>query len=178
MRCAEHHYRCIGITLLLLLGACATPPPPAQRTAPLPQSSPYKDVPVVTTPAPPPPKPVLGANGIPLPATPRSAAELRLQAAHRLVAANPERTHMGKPQEILLAIPVLEVELNANGSVKRINVLRKPGQAPETLQMAIDAVNRAAPYGDVSHLPRPWTFIETFLFNNDRRFKPRTLDEG
>ncbi|XHS77064.1 hypothetical protein ACFJGW_15185 [Burkholderiaceae bacterium UC74_6] len=176
MRCAEHHYRCIGAILLLLLGGCATPPPPAQRPAPAPAPSIQKDVPPVTAPAP--PKPIVGANGLPLPATPRSAAELRLQAARRLVAANPERTHMGKPQEILLAIPVLEVELNANGSVKRINVMRKPGQAPETLQMAIDAVNRAAPYGDVSHLPKPWVFIETFLFNNDRRFKPRTLDEG
>jgi hypothetical protein len=85
---------------------------------------------------------------------------------------------MGKPQDILLAIPVLEIELNANGTVKRINVMRKPGQAPETLQIAIDAVNRAAPFGDVSRLPKPWVFIETFLFNNDHRFKPRTLDGG
>jgi len=28
----------------------------------------------------------------------------------------------------------------------------------------------------VSHLPRPWKFIETFLFDDDRKFKPRTLD--
>jgi hypothetical protein len=28
----------------------------------------------------------------------------------------------------------------------------------------------------VSRLPRPWKFVETFLFNDDRKFKPRTLD--
>ena len=38
------------------------------------------------------------------------------------------------------------------------------------------AVHRAAPFGDVSRLPRPWKFVETFLFDDDRRFKPRTLD--
>ena len=44
------------------------------------------------------------------------------------------------------------------------------------MQIAIDAVRRAAPFGDVSRLPKPWKFTETFLFNDDRKFKPRTLD--
>jgi hypothetical protein len=37
-------------------------------------------------------------------------------------------------------------------------------------------VRRAAPYGNVARLPRPWKVIETFLFDDDLRFKPRTLD--
>jgi hypothetical protein len=37
-------------------------------------------------------------------------------------------------------------------------------------------VQRAAPFGSVAHLPRPWRYTETFLFDNQRRFKPRTLD--
>jgi hypothetical protein len=78
--------------------------------------------------------------------------------------------------DVLLAIPVLEIELNADGSVRRIEVLRKPGQAPDTVKLAVDAVRRAAPFGDVSRLPRPWKFAETFLFNDERKFKPRTLD--
>jgi hypothetical protein len=102
--------------------------------------------------------------------------DVRLQAARRLVAANPSGTYTGTVPDVLLAIPVLEVELNADGSIRRIDVLRKPGQAPDTLQLAIDAMRRAAPFGDVSRLPRPWKFSETFLFNDDRKFKPRTLD--
>jgi hypothetical protein len=35
---------------------------------------------------------------------------------------------------------------------------------------------RAAPYGAMSRLPRPWKFVEVFLFDDERRFKPRTLD--
>jgi len=106
----------------------------------------------------------------------RNWAELRLQAAQRMVAANPAITYMGTVPETLLAVPVLEIELNADGSVRRIEVLRPPRQATDTVQIAADAVRRAAPFGDVSKLPRPWKFVETFLFDDQRRFKPRTLD--
>ena len=107
----------------------------------------------------------------------RNWTEVRAQAARRLVAANPGAIYLGKVPDILLAIPVLEMELNADGSLKRIEVLRAPGQAPETLQMAMDAVRKAAPFGDVSRLPKPWKFTETFLYRDDLKFKPRTLDQ-
>jgi len=113
---------------------------------------------------------------LPAPVRPRSMKEVQVQAAMRIVEASPNGTYETDPPEVLLAIPVLEIELNANGSVRRIEVMRYPGQAPETTQMAIDAVHRAAPFGDVSHLPKPWKFVEVFLFQDDRRFKPRTLD--
>jgi hypothetical protein len=102
--------------------------------------------------------------------------EFRLHAGRRLMDTNPDRTFTGPVPQPLLAIPVLEVELNADGSVRRITVQRQPSQARDTVQLAIDAVQRAAPFGDVSHLPRPWKFTEVFLFRDDRRFKPRALD--
>jgi protein TonB len=71
---------------------------------------------------------------------------------------------------------VLEIELRGDGSVRDIQVTRVPGQATDTVQIAMEAVRRAAPFGDVSRLPRPWKFTEIFLFDNQRRFKPRTLD--
>ena len=104
-------------------------------------------------------------------------AEYRVRAAHRLVAANGGRTYLSVPRQPLLAIPVLEVNLNADGSVARIDVMRHPSQARDTTQLAIEAVHRAAPFGDVSRLPKPWKFVETFLFEDDRRFKPMTLDQ-
>ena len=102
--------------------------------------------------------------------------DYRQQAAERIVEANPAGSYLGPVPEPLLAIPVLEVELNADGSVRRIQVTRKPGQALDTVQLAIDAVQRAAPFGPVAHLPRPWKFTEVFLFDGQRRFKPRSLD--
>lgn len=106
----------------------------------------------------------------------RSVDELHLQAARRIVAANPHLTYSDPTPDVLLAIPVLVIDLNADGSIHRIEALRLPRQAKDTTQIAIDAVQRAAPFGDVSHLPRPWRITETFLFNDERRFKPRTLD--
>ena len=115
-------------------------------------------------------------RALPTPKSGRDWAEVRQQAAERLVAANPDITYLGRVPDQLLAIPVLEVELNGDGSVRRIEILREPRQAKDTLKIAVDAVRRAAPFGDVSRLPRPWKFTETFLFDDARKFKPRTLD--
>jgi len=110
------------------------------------------------------------------PSPSRSWEEFKHQAARRLVAANPGQTYDGPVPEPLLAIPVLEVELNSDGSVKRVQVIRHPTQAKDTTQLAIDAVHRAAPYGDITRLPKPWKWSEVFLFDDNRKFKPRTLD--
>ena len=119
--------------------------------------------------------PIVG-KPLPPPTARRNWTEVRQQAAERLVAANPDITYLGKVPDQLLAIPVLEIELNGDGSVRRIDVLREPRQAKDTLKIAVEAVRRAAPFGDVSRLPKPWKFVETFLFDDDRKFKPRTLD--
>lgn len=152
----------------LLAGCSATPrapaPPPPAMPAPPPAVA-AASVPVAKPPA-----------GLPAPRAVRTPAELRRQAAERLVAANPAGSYLTPSPPILLAIPVLEVELNRDGSVRRIQVLRHPSQAPETVQMAINAIHKAAPYGDLRHMPQPWAFTETFLFDDDKRFKPRTLD--
>jgi hypothetical protein len=110
------------------------------------------------------------------PVAPRDARELQQQFARRLVAAHPDGTYMTRTPSRLLAIPVIEVELNADGSVRHIKVLRKPSTGDEATVLAMAAIRRAAPYGNVSRLPKPWKVIETFLFDDDLRFKPRTLD--
>jgi hypothetical protein len=117
-----------------------------------------------------------GTHALPAPDAVRNWDQVRLQAARRLVAANPEGTYVGTVPDMLLAIPVLEIELNRDGSIRRIEVMRKPTQALDTIELAMEAVRRAAPFGDVSRLPKPWKFTETFLFNDARKFKPRTLD--
>jgi hypothetical protein len=152
-----------GFAGLTLMAGCASPPPPA---APAPATPPR------AAPASP-----SSASNLPPPGAVRSWNEVRLQAAKRLVAANPNGTYTGAVPEPLLAIPVLEIELNGDGSIRKIDVLRQPSQAFDTVQVATDAVRRAAPFGDVSRLPKPWRFTETFLFSDDRKFKPRTLDQ-
>jgi outer membrane biosynthesis protein TonB len=106
----------------------------------------------------------------------RTQAELKRQMAQRLVQAHPDSTYLSRAPDRLYAIPVLEVELHADGSVRRIEVLRHPSTGNRATQLAIAAVRRAAPYGDISRVPKPWKVVEAFLFNDELRFKPRTLD--
>ena len=167
MRCIDWRVH-PGLVALCLFAGCSSSPPPASPPAPAPavatgQSS-------AKAPAP--------ANAVRLaaPGAVRNWNELRRQAALRIVAANPGSTYTGVPPEPLLAIPVLEVELNGDGSIRKIETLRYPREAKDTVQLAVDALHRAAPFGDVSRLPKPWRFTESFLFNDDRKFKPRTLD--
>jgi hypothetical protein len=160
----------LSLAGLVLLGACSSPMPP---TAP----APVAKAPASAAPArPAPAAPMANPAGLPSPAAVRSWNEVRAQAARRLLAANPAITYSGAVPDPLLAIPVLEIELNSDGSIRRVDVMRAPRQAQDTVQIAIDAVHRAAPFGDISRLPKPWKFTETFLFNDDRKFKPRTLD--
>lgn len=107
----------------------------------------------------------------------RDWAAYRLRAALRIAAASAGQTYDGTPPEPLLAIPVLEISLDARGNVTRVDVLREPRQAKDTIALARAAVLRAGPLGSPAGLPGPRKFVETFLFADDRRFKLRTLHE-
>jgi len=182
-----------------LLAGCAAPggapaPAPARAPAPTPTAAPPAPTPVAPPPA------AVRAEPVPAPAAPRPAPrgkvdlgpqvklppapavkswdELRKMAARRMVAASPKGSYMSKPPPLLFGIPVLEIELNADGSLRDIAVTRPPANidAQDTIDYAIAAIERAAPFGDISKLPKPWKFTEVFLFNNKRQFKPRSLD--
>lgn len=107
----------------------------------------------------------------------RDMVEYRIRAAEKIQAANPQLGFAGELPDPLASIPVVQVLLHADGSVKRIEVLRTPSFYPETVQTAIQAIERAQPFGSVAHLPQPWQFSETFLFNEDLKFQLRTLVE-
>ena len=184
MHCIERRARRVtwalwtGLAGLSVLAGCSTstapsapPAAPAATTPPLARAPASSGAPAAPAPT------VSPGATLPPPGAVRNWNEVRLQAAKRLVAANPQMTYLGVPPEPLLAIPVLEIELHADGSIRRVDVMRKPSQALDTIKLATDAVYRAAPFGDVSRLPKPWRFTETFLFSDDRKFKPRTLDQ-
>ena len=168
MLCIDRRVR-LGLAALSLFAGCSSSPPPAPAPTPSAASGQTGTAAPVKAPA-------AGLVRLAAPGAVRNWNELRRQAALRMVAANPGSTYTGVPPEPLLAIPVLEVELNGDGSIRKIETLRYPREAKDTVQLAVDALHRAAPFGDVSHLPKPWRFTESFLFNDDRKFKPRTLD--
>lgn len=106
----------------------------------------------------------------------RNLEHLKRQMAERLIAMHPEETYTHKAGFEVLAAPVYLVELKADGHIRSIQVLRRPSVADDTVQLGMDAIRRAAPYGNVTGMRPPWAFTETFLFDERRRFKPRSLD--
>lgn len=159
---------------VLGVGGCAVERSRAPAPAPVPPAPPPagSSTSGSTSRAPAPPAAAAG----PRPGEARNWREYTVQAARRIVQLNPERTYMTTPPDPLLAIPVLEIELYVDGSIASIRVQRTPTQATDTVQLAMAAVRRAAPFPSVAHLPKPWRFTEVFLFDDNRRFKPRSLD--
>ncbi len=160
--------------LLAVLAGCTSRPLPSD--APPPAAGPAPAVPM--------PAPAAPVARAPVPATApaaqapaRSWDEYKVRAARRIMQTSAGETFTGPIPERLQSIPVVQVELNRDGSVRNVTVLRVPKFSPQTLQMAMNAVRRAGPFEPVGHLPRPWQYSETFLYNDDLKFQIRSLAE-
>jgi hypothetical protein len=152
-----------------LLAACGVPPSPPSTGA----AAPAQRASVAgTAPA------AAAVRPGPAAGPARDWTEYRLRAARRIAAASGAETFGGPLPDPLQSIPVLQVHLDRDGHVARIEVLRTPRQSPQTVQMAMRAIQRAAPFEPPAHLPRPWIFAETFLYNDDLKFQLRTLVEA
>lgn len=162
----------LALALALAITGCAVVKPPAPPPAP---AAPPPPPPPPPTAPPPPPVAVTP----PQPTVPLAANwdEYRRRAADRLLEANPGRSYFFLAPDPLLAIPVVEVHLKEDGSVDQVRVIRVPSRAVDTVRLTEEAVRRAAPFGPVGHLPKPWRFTEVFLFDELRRFKPMSLDQ-
>lgn len=108
----------------------------------------------------------------------RNWDEYKLRVARRIMDTSGGETFSGTLPDPLQSIPVLQVQLHRDGSIRNISILRTPRQSPQTLEMAMRAIRRAAPFDPVGHLPQPWQFSETFLYNEDLKFQLRTLVEA
>ena len=146
-------------SVLTLLAGCIGAPAPTGKPAPATDAVPPTKEPAVAPPT----------------AKARNWDDYRLAAARRIVQTNTSDSFSGPLPQRLQSIPVLQVQLNRDGSVRRIEVLRTPKFVPHTVKLAMAAVHQAAPFGSVAHLPQPWQFNETFLYNDDLKFQLRSL---
>jgi hypothetical protein len=140
-----------------------------------------KNLPQVITPAPAPAPLPTPAPAVVVP-PPISSAPLardmqsyRATVGQKIVQSNSNITFSGKLPDPLASIPVIEITLNGDGSIRALDVRRMPRFYPETAQTAMDAIRRAAPFGSIAHLPQPWVFNETFLFNDALKFQVLSL---
>ncbi len=175
---------CAGSLVMIcaLIAGCANNPKPAHTPAPAPMPTP---APVAT--APPAPMPAVVARAAP-PATPAASpqqlpavgswADYRRRAAQMIIASNPGTSFGGPTPERWQGIAIVTVMLNADGTVRDLDLMRGSRVAPHVNDLAMAAVRRAANYGPVTNLPQPWQFNETFLYNDDNKFQLITIVEG
>ena len=116
---------------------------------------------------------LLGACAAPAPAA--DLDSYKRQVAERIVKASPY-VYDGPVQPLLKSIVVLDIAIGARGELQRVAVRRSNGfKALEN--RAIESVRRAAPFAAPPR-SRGVSYLETFLFRDDGRFRVRSLVES
>jgi len=106
--------------------------------------------------------------------TPR---DYRRDGATHLYTRNSTRIFAGKMPPLLYAIGVLQVDINASGSVTALHWMRAPKHAPEVMAEIERAVRSAAPFPAPIKMGRV-TYTDTWLWDKSGRFQLDTLTEG
>ena len=157
----------LPITVLgLLVCACAAPRAPSspevaaappQRAAPIPSGASAQ-----------------GSHKVSMATTPKA---YRIDGARHLYATYPDRIFKGKLPPLMHAVVVTEVELDAVGNVRNIQMVRVPSHAPEVVVKVREMILAASP------LPAPQRmggthYTDIWLVDKSGRFQLDTLTEG
>ena len=163
MRCIDPKLGA-AIAALACLAGCSTPPP-AKAPAP---------APVARVPAP---------AAVPVPPANRNISQATNEKAYRhdgaraIYAAYPDSIYKGKLPPLLYAIAVVETELDANGNVRDVRMVRAPSHAPEVTTKIRELIRKASP------LPAParmgaTKYTDVWLVDKSGKFQLDTLTEG
>jgi hypothetical protein len=109
--------------------------------------------------------------------TAETAKAYRMDAARHIYAAYPEKIYKGKLPPLVHGIVVVEMELDANGQLKSINLVRVPSHAPEVTEAVKDMIRNAAPMPAPSRLGGA-KFTEIWLVDKSGQFQLDSLTEG
>ena len=115
--------------------------------------------------------------------SPRASAaeierEYRIDAARHLYAAYPMRVFRGKIPPLVYSVMVVETEIDRQGQVLDIKVVRKPA-ADEVAPWVLAMIRRAAPFPAPSRMPGASVrYFEIWLVDRSGLFQVDTLTEG
>ena len=103
----------------------------------------------------------------------------RLDAARHVYAAFPSRIHKGKMPPMMYAVMITEADVDAEGQVLNVRVVRPPAAAKEVTPWVVSLIRRAAPY------PAPMRMAggtavwrEIWLVDKTGTFQVDALTEG
>jgi protein TonB len=105
------------------------------------------------------------------------AAGYRLDGARHFYAVYADRIYQGKLPPLIHAVVVIETELDAQGGVVDVRLIRVPSHAPDVGHAVRDMIRQASP------LPVPARmggirFVETWLVDKSGQFQLHALTEG
>ena len=107
-------------------------------------------------------------------ATPRA---YRQSGAQHLYALNQDRIYKGRLPPMLKAVGVLNIELDRQGQVTRLDWMRAPHHAPEVMREIERTVRAAAPFPAPARLGKV-VYTDTWLWHASGKFQLDTLTEG
>lgn len=110
--------------------------------------------------------------------TAETAKAYRMDAARHVYAAYREHIYKGKLPPLVHAIVVLEVEVDANGRVTGIDMIRVPTHAPDVVARVRKLIQQAAPLPVPTRLGKSVKFTEIWLVDKSGRFQLDALTEG
>jgi hypothetical protein len=123
---------------------------------------------------------------LPTPAAPgpqrESAAEIekeyRIDAARHIYTAYPGRIFRGKLPPLMYSVMVVETEIDSEGQVRAVNVVRKPA-ADEVGPWVVSMIRGAGPFPVPAKLPgKTVRYTDIWLVDKSGRFQVDTLTEG
>ncbi|HKX44995.1 MAG TPA: energy transducer TonB [Burkholderiaceae bacterium] len=101
----------------------------------------------------------------------------RQDGARHLYAVYADRIYRGKLPPLIHAVVVIETELDAQGRVMNLQLIRVPSHAPEVVQAVRDMIQRASPWPAPARMGGV-KYTEVWLVDKSGRFQLDALTEG
>jgi len=104
------------------------------------------------------------------------AKAYRVDGARAIYATFPDRIYKGKLPPLIHAIVIAEIDVDANGGVRSVNMIRVPTHAPDVVTKVREMISKVS-------LPAPTRmggtkYLDIWLVDKSGRFQLDTLTEG
>jgi len=107
----------------------------------------------------------------------KTEREYRRDAAQHLYQLNANRIYPGKMPPLLYAVGVLQVTVDGQGQVRKLDWMRAPSHVPEVVAEIERTVRAAAPYPAPKKMGQV-VYTDIWLWDKSGRFQLDTLTEG
>ena len=110
------------------------------------------------------------------PSEAQTPLEYRSDGARHIYAAYAKHIHKGKMPPLLYGIAIIETEIDAQGNVQNVRVVRKPAAA-EVEPWAVTMIKAASPFPAPAKMGSV-RYTDIWLVDKSGRFQLDTLTEG